>query len=73
MNILVLNGSPRPRGNTKRMIEAFREGRKRAGIQLRSSMSAKNRSAAARAVDTATQRDTDNASRRTICGRSMIG
>lgn len=26
MNILVLNGSPRPRGNTKQMVEAFREG-----------------------------------------------
>lgn len=26
MNILVLNGSPRPKGSTKRMIEAFCEG-----------------------------------------------
>lgn len=26
MNILVLNGSPRPHGNTVQMIEAFREG-----------------------------------------------
>ena len=26
MRILVLNGSPRPKGNTKQMIEAFREG-----------------------------------------------
>ncbi|MCD2491742.1 flavodoxin family protein [Lacrimispora sp. NSJ-141] len=26
MNILVLNGSPRPRGNTKMMIDAFKEG-----------------------------------------------
>ena len=26
MNILVLNGSPRPNGNTAQMIEAFREG-----------------------------------------------
>lgn len=34
-------------------------------------MSAKNRSAAAGDVNTATQRDTDNASRRTICSRSM--
>lgn len=31
MNILVLNGSPRPRGNTKRMIEAFREGAESVG------------------------------------------
>ena len=26
MNILVLNGSPRPNGNTAQMISAFREG-----------------------------------------------
>ncbi len=31
MNILVLNGSPRPNGNTKGMIEAFREGAVSAG------------------------------------------
>lgn len=31
MNILVLNGSPRPRGNTKQMVEAFREGAVSAG------------------------------------------
>ncbi len=26
MRILVLNGSPRPKGNTKQMVNAFREG-----------------------------------------------
>lgn len=26
MNVLVINGSPRPQGNTKQMVEAFREG-----------------------------------------------
>lgn len=26
MKILVLNGSPRPKGNTRQMINAFREG-----------------------------------------------
>ena len=26
MNILVLNGSPRPKGSTKQMVESFREG-----------------------------------------------
>jgi multimeric flavodoxin WrbA len=31
MNILVLNGSPRPKGNTKQMIEAFQEGAISAG------------------------------------------
>ena len=31
MNILVLNGSPRPKGNTKQMINAFREGAESAG------------------------------------------
>lgn len=31
MNILVLNGSPRPNGNTKRMIGAFAEGASSAG------------------------------------------
>lgn len=31
MNILVLNGSPHPRGNTSQMIDAFREGAVSAG------------------------------------------
>ncbi len=26
MRILVLNGSPRPKGNTRQMVDAFREG-----------------------------------------------
>lgn len=34
MNILVLNGSPRPKGNTKGLIEAFREGAVSAGHQV---------------------------------------
>ena len=34
MNILVLNGSPRSNGNTKGMIEAFREGSVSAGHQV---------------------------------------
>lgn len=34
MNILVLNGSPRPSGNTKRMVEAFREGAAAAGHRV---------------------------------------
>lgn len=31
MNILVLNGSPRPNGNTKKMIQAFTEGAESVG------------------------------------------
>lgn len=31
MNILVLNGSPRPKGSTKQMVEAFREGAQSVG------------------------------------------
>ena len=31
MNILVLNGSPRPNGNTKKMVEAFRKGAESVG------------------------------------------
>lgn len=34
MRILVLNGSPRPGGNTKQMIEAFCEGAQSAGHQV---------------------------------------
>ena len=34
MRILVLNGSPRQNGNTKKMIEAFREGAVSAGHQV---------------------------------------
>lgn len=31
MNILVLNGSPRPKGNTMRMLDAFSAGAAQAG------------------------------------------
>lgn len=34
MRILVLNGSPRPNGNTKAMVEAFREGAAENGHQV---------------------------------------
>ncbi len=34
MRILALNGSPRPNGNTKGMVEAFREGAATAGHQV---------------------------------------
>lgn len=34
MRILILNGSPRPNGNTKGMIEAFREGALSVGHQV---------------------------------------
>lgn len=34
MRILVLNGSPRPEGNTKKMIAAFEEGAKLGGHQV---------------------------------------
>ena len=34
MRILVLNGSPRPKGSTKGMVEAFREGAVTAGHQV---------------------------------------
>ncbi len=34
MKILVLNGSPRPKGNTKHMIEAFRDGAVASGHQV---------------------------------------
>ena len=35
MNILVLNGSPRPQGNTKQMVEAFREGADSSGNKVK--------------------------------------
>lgn len=34
MKILVLNGSPRPNGNTSAMVEAFTEGAKENGHQV---------------------------------------
>ncbi len=34
MNILVLNGSPRPNGNTKKMINAFQEGAASSGHKV---------------------------------------
>lgn len=35
MNILILNGSPRPNGNTKQMIKAFEKGAVNAGHQIK--------------------------------------
>ena len=34
MRILVLNGSPHPKGNTKQMVDAFREGAESVGHQV---------------------------------------
>ncbi len=34
MNIVVINGSPRPKGNTAAMVQAFTEGAKEAGHQV---------------------------------------
>ena len=34
MRILILNGSPRPKGNTKQMVDAFREGAESVGHQV---------------------------------------
>ena len=34
MNILVLNGSPRPQGNTAKMVAAFREAAETAGHKV---------------------------------------
>ena len=34
MRILVLNGSPRPGGNTKQMVNSFKEGAESAGHQV---------------------------------------
>ena len=34
MRILVLNGSPRPKGSTKQMVDAFREGAESAGHKV---------------------------------------
>lgn len=31
MNILILNGAPRPNGNTKKLVDAFIEGAEKAG------------------------------------------
>ncbi len=34
MRILLLNGSPRPKGNTKQMVDAFKEGAESVGHQV---------------------------------------
>ena len=34
MRVLILNGSPRPNGNTKQMIRAFCEGLEKAGHEF---------------------------------------
>lgn len=34
MDILMLNGSPRPDGNTAAMVEAFAEGAKEGGVTI---------------------------------------
>ena len=35
MNVLILNGSPRPQGNTAKMINAFRESAENKGHEVR--------------------------------------
>lgn len=34
MRILILNGSPHPKGNTKQMVDAFKEGAESVGHQV---------------------------------------
>ena len=34
MDILVLNGSPRPRGNTAALVDAFAEGAREGGLKF---------------------------------------
>ena len=41
MKVLIFNGSPRPKGNTKQMIQAFCEGLETAGSSTTCMMSAR--------------------------------
>lgn len=71
MQILVLNGSPRPNGNTQQMIAAFREGAESVGHKVNVIDVCKKRLQVVWLVNIAIQKETAPAYRKTICRKSI--
>ena len=72
MHILVLNGSPRPKGNTKQMVEAFREGALASGHQVTIVDVCRKKSMAAWDANIAIPKPPENVFRRMICRMYII-
>ncbi len=71
MRILVLNGSPRLQGNTKGMVEAFREGAVSAGHRVDVVNVCRMKIGGCLACEYCHTTGQGPVSRRTICRRSM--
>ena len=71
MSILVLNGSPRPKGNTRQITDAFRSGAESAGHRVDELTYAGKRLRAVWPANTAIQRETGPACRKMICRKSI--
>lgn len=72
MNILVLNGSPRPNGNTAAMVEAFVGGASENGHNITVVPVCQKRSQDALPVSIVTPKARGNAYRKTICRRFTL-
>ena len=75
MKILVLNGSPRPNGNTSAMVEAFTEGAKENGHQVDVVNVCRRKSLGAWPANTATKKIpamSGNAFSRMICKKFIL-
>lgn len=71
MNILVLNGSPRSNGSTKRMINAFCEGALSSGNKVDVVDVCSKNINGCTACEYCHTKETELVSRRTICRRFM--
>lgn len=71
MKILVLNGSPRPNGNTASMVEAFAEGAKENGHEIIVVRYAKRKLRDVWPVNTAIPKERAGVSSRMICRKSI--
>ena len=71
MRILVLNGSPRPTGNTKQMVDAFREGAESVGHQVDVIDVCKKKLKVVWPANTVIQKETAFAYRKMICRRCI--
>lgn len=67
MNILILNGSPRPSGNTAAMVKAFVDGAETNGHQVTVISVCQKKIAGVLHANIATQKETELVFSRTIC------
>ena len=72
MRVLIVNGSPRPKGNTKQMIQAFCEGLETAGHEYGVYEVCKMNIHGCLACEYSTQREMDSVFRRMTCSLSIM-